>query len=157
MLELLLALGLMALLAGLVVLNTESIFRGLGERPLPDTLKLAVREARYQAAAGKDAVFLGFDAETASFVIVNQQGGSIAQLRTGYSPRDPELKVTFFKLLAARGSDIPDTSRPERREADWIAFHPDRSSTPFEVRLDWDGTTSSHTYDLFSDTEIETE
>lgn len=154
MLEMLIVLGLIAVLTGLVVANTDSMLKGLGEEPLPDVLKRAVREARYQAAKNKTVAYLSYDEEKAAFVISGANGQSIETLPTGYDPEWDSVEVDFYQILPSRGTSFT-VRRVQRELIEAVRFHPDRSSVPFEVELRMDGDLSNHRYDPFSDSEIE--
>lgn len=147
-------LGLIALIGGLIVANADSMLRGLGEEPLPDILKRAIREARYQAAYHKSVSYLSYDEEKAAFIVSGADGKPIQSFKTGYDPDRDSVEVTFFKLLPSRGTSF-NYRRIEREEVAAARFHADRSSIPFEVEIRLDGDRSVHRYDPFSDSEIE--
>lgn len=151
--ELLLTLGLMMLLGGLMVVNSEGLLSGLGERPPDEVLQLAVREARYQAALTKARVFLHFDEETVTFQIADRDNQPIASLPTGLDPKESGLKVRWFHRLPSSGA-VVQVTRPERVEVKSVSFNPDRSSLPFDVEIEWNGERSEHRYDPFSDSEL---
>ncbi len=147
-------LGLIGLLATLVVVRTEALFAGVGERPLPDLLRLAVREARYQAANLKEPVSLHWDASAAGFVVRDGQGEVVAEF-----PSDREgdgLHVAFQRVLPEEGTTVR-VRNPRYASVDSVVFHPDRTSHPFAVRLGVGSETSTHRYDPFSDAELDTE
>ncbi|MDX2110863.1 MAG: prepilin-type N-terminal cleavage/methylation domain-containing protein [Verrucomicrobiota bacterium] len=150
--EMLLTLALIALLGTIVVMNAESLFKGLGEKPVPDVLRDAVREARFQAAYTKEAAFLSYDGKEGLFLISGMQGQKLEQLATGLNGEDTDLKVKFFQILPYRGAEV--TGRYKREEVKYVPFHPDRSAMPFEAEIRLDGNTSDHRFDPFSDVEI---
>ena len=154
LLELILVLSLIVLLSGVVVISIESIFKGFDSKPLPDLLKQSVRQARYLAAANKEAAHLSFDWEKSEFLIRNERGAVLERIETGYPGEDPSIKISFYQLLPMHGYRIGGGLAPEEKEVSRVTFHPDRSSTPFSVALQYDSTTSRHRYDPFSDVEI---
>lgn len=147
-------LGLIALLTSLILVNTDSMLKGLGEEPLPDVLKRAVREARYQAAYHKSVAYLSFDEEKAAFVISGANGQPIESLKTGYDPERDSVEVAFFQILPTRGTSF-NFRRIDREKITAVRFHADRSSVPFEAEIRLDGNLSNHRFDPFSDSEIE--
>ena len=154
LLELLLVIALLGIATGLVVTNTASLLKGLEERPLPEILKLAVREARFAAAHQKVPIYLSFDRETSQFIVSDPGSVILHTLSTHDRPDDPSLEVQFFHLLPAAGTSLTSWTGPEKRPVPHVIFHPDRSSSPFEVQLTDYETTSRHRYDPFSDAEF---
>lgn len=152
LIEIVVTLAIVALVAGLMVMNIGAIIQGLGTRPLPETLHDAVQEARYQAAATKQTVFLRFDPETATFRIAGENGEELGTIDTGYDPDDRDVEVVFEQILPARG--LSGLGRQEQVEIPYVRFHPDRSSTPFVAHLRYDDESSTHRYDPFSDLEL---
>lgn len=148
--------ALIALIAGLVVVNIESLLRGLGTPPLTEQLKRAVREARYQAVATKSTVELHHDAAAAALRIHSPEGEELARFATGYAPDAPDLEVQFYRLLAAQGLRAP-LDRLEEEPVARVRFHADRSSTPFVVEITSPEGDSRHRYDPFSDVELQEE
>jgi len=153
--EVLLVLAFIAMIGGLIVTNTDALMRGLGPPPLPRTLTMAVREARYQAAAEKQPMRLSFDHDAGAFLVTSEAGEQRASIESGYGADNPRVSVTFYKLIFQRGADADVfSSERERIEVDSVRFLPDRSSTPFEVELEAEGERSTHRYDTFSDIEL---
>lgn len=152
LIEIIVTLGLVALVAGLMVLNVDSIMQGLAPRPLPDLLHKAVREARYQAASTKQTVLLRYDLDSAEFRLVGENGDELGRIETHYDPTDRGVEVAFEQVLPTRG--LNNFSRTDNASIQAVRFRPDRSSTPFLARLRYDGTSSVHHYDPFSDLEL---
>ena len=155
LIELILVLSLIVLLSGIVVISIESIFKGFDSKPLPKILKQSVRQTRFLAAANKEAAYLSFDWETSDFVIQDERGAVLERIETGYPGEDPSLHIKFFQILPLHGYRVGTGLAPEEKEVSRVAFHPDRSSTPFSVTLKYDSASSRHRYDPFSDVEIE--
>ncbi len=148
-------LGLLGLISGLVVINANAIFEGFEERPLPVILRKVVREARFLAAKNREPVFLFFDQETSEFQISNGSSNVLETISTGYPEDDPDLEIIFYKILPERGTSSFRGLSINKKTATYLAFHPDRSSTPFMVELHYDEEISLHRFDPFSDTEID--
>lgn len=147
---------LMVLISGLIIFNVESFLSGLGERPLPDILKIAVRESRFQSASIKEPVLLTFDTKTSKFLVLGERMNEIISFETGYKSDDPDVDVTFYKILPARGISAKRLNDFSRKEISHVTFHPDRSSTPFFVSLKYDNSESVHRFDPFSNAELST-
>lgn len=152
LIEILVALALIALASGLLVGNLGTLLKELGPEPLPTQLHLAIREARYQAALRKESVLLRFDAETATFLITTSQGTQIEARPTKLDPEEETLEVTFRQYLPGRGLNAD--ARQETIEIDHVRFNPDRSSTPFLAEVREGMEESTHRYDPFSDLEL---
>lgn len=152
LIELIIVIGLIALVGGLVITSVGGILSGLGERPIPEILRMAVREARYQAAYQKDTTFLRYDADSHVFRVESATGSIIATFPTGYSD-DDRIDIRFYQILPERGLRVSGLGA-NRSQLDAPRFRPDRSSTPFEVEVRIGMETTSHRFDPFSDIEI---
>ena len=155
LIEILMVLGLIALTSGLVVINANTIFGGFQDRPLPDILRKVVREARFLAAKNREPVFVSFDSENSEFLITNRENSILESISTGYPADDPDLEVILYQILPERGTSSFRGLSTDRKSVAYLVFHPDRSSTPFEVALRYGEEHSLHRYDPFSDVEIE--
>ena len=152
-LEILLALAVVAMATGFVVMRSDSIFAGIGERPLEELVQRSVREARYQAAQNKAAVFLRWNEDEASLQVLGETGNVLQTFRSGYDPSRDNVRVTFLRVVPERGTNLR-VRNPNYRETSQVVFHPDRTSEPFAVRLRIDHTESTHRFDPFSDAEL---
>ena len=146
--ELVIVIGLIALVGGLIVINAEGILRGLGSEPAERILQKAIREARFQAASIKESAFLQYDSEIGLLLVIAASGQELASypLMDSDEPEPPDL--VFEQILPATGLGSMDESETYRIPQ--VVFRPDRSSTPFQVRLT--DSTGSYTlrYDPFS-------
>jgi len=154
LIEILLVVALIGLVGGLVAINVNAIFAGLGERPLPEVFRFAVREARYIAARDKEPITLRFDAQRSAFIISDDSNAEQSVFETGYLPEENAVKVDFYQILPDVGINSGNILVSARYKISRIVFHPDRSSTPFEVELRYGVQTSTHRYDPFSDAEL---
>jgi hypothetical protein len=150
---LIIVIALVALVGGLVVVNAEAIFRGLGEEPVERILRKAVREARFQAAYLKEPTQLAFDEEEAVFVITGAGGQSLASFTTGEADAARDLEIQFEQILPEEG--LTRNARQETTEIDAVTFRPDRSSTPFQVIIDQGPRPFTLRFDPFSDIVID--
>lgn len=152
--EMMLALGIFTLIAGLVITNINTILSSLDEKSLPQILKSAVRESRYLAAIRKEPAYLGFDDEIKKFIITDIDGQILDTFDCGYKDGSHDIEVAFFQILPERGMFYHSSQEQESEQVIWIIFHPDRSSTPFYVSLDYNEEKSIHYFDPFSDLEF---
>jgi len=154
LLEILLVLALMGLLASLSVGFGSALFEGMGDERLDETLRRAVREARFQAATLGRSVTLTWDEEAGVFELTDADGKNVGRIE---SDADPDVdRVRLLRLLPGEGNEVPELDT-ERLEAQSIVFSPDRSSTPFVAVLRWAGEESEHRYDAFSNLQIKEE
>ncbi len=154
LIELMLAMGILALITGLVITNIDAIFAGQNEKTLPQLLKIAVRDARYIAAIRKEIVFLSFDEEKKEIIIINSQGNVLSSFDSGKNVNNSSHQVTFHQLLPDRGTFFSSSQKPKSEAVKRIAFDPDRSSTPFMATLVYEDIESTHQFDPFSDLEL---
>ena len=154
LIELMLAIAVLAIMSSIVVINANAILGGFDDKPLPEILKIAVREARYAAAKNKEPVYLSFDAKESRFIVTDPRHRILQTFSTGYEPDGPSIGIHFFRLLPSTGTTFSNRLGPDRQPALRVAFHPDRSSTPFEVHLKYSQQESTHRYDPFSDAEF---
>ena len=152
--EMMLALGIFALIAGLVITNIDAMLAGQNEKTLPQILKSAIRESRYLAAFRKEPAFLGFDEALKDFVITDNDGQILVSIDSGYSDEDNDVQVSFYQILPDSGIFYSSSQDQDTEQVDWIVFHPDRSSTPFIVSLAYEEVKSIHQFDPFSDLEF---
>ena len=157
LIEIMLALGLMALIAGIAVVHAGNLLEGLGERPVAQILQQSVRHARFLAASQKEAAYLRFDPDTTDFLISNDRGEIQGRIPTGYEPGDSAPSVTFYKLLPETGIGPGSAFGREHKEVHRVTFHPDRSSTPFLAVIKNGEQETTHHYDPFSDAELRPE
>lgn len=146
--EIMIVLAIMALITSLVVINTDSILQGIGDPPVEETFRKTIREARYLAGKEKDIVTLRYDAEETTFHLYDANGQALATFPTGLS--SDELTVEWFLIPPGAGLDLTPIGRQREIPLSEIHFHPDRSSTPFEVRFTQGRAQLRQVYDPFS-------
>lgn len=153
LIEILVVLALIALLGSMLVVNITSMTGGLGPRPLPEILKRAVRDARFEAASRKEVVTLHFAAELGAFVVRDAAGQAVRERETGLGPGARGVAVRFEQILPQQGTSGWNL-RDRREEINALRFAPDRSSTPFVAIVEADGRSSEHRFDPFSNLEV---
>ena len=152
--ELIIAIALVAIVMGIFVVGLPSLTKGLGEPPLPEILHKSVRDARYHAGMRKEQTRLIFDEERSLFIVLSENGEELSSRKSGYTA-DDRIEVTFEQFLPFEG--IRSRGREQRVEIPHVRFHPDHSSTPFVATIMIEGDRTEHRYDPFSDLEIEEE
>jgi hypothetical protein len=151
--ELLMTLALMALLAAAVFEPGNSIFAGLGDEPLDETLRKAVREARYQAVDTGSLTVLSWDVETGEFVIRNAMGEVLERMKSDARGENDDVK--FYRIESTQGDEIPE-GEPTLEEAASVKFDADRCATPLVAKVHYAGKDMSIRYDPFSNLKLET-
>ena len=151
LLEILIALALVAVVSGIFIVSLPSLTDGLGSRPLETILQKSVRDARFHAAVEKERVSLVFDRERSAFVVRSDDGRELASRESGYDPED-KISVRFEQFLPFEG--LRSSGEQARVEIPMVRFHPDRSSTPFVAILEVENQRTEHRFDPFSDLEI---
>ena len=144
-------LALLAMGAMIAVTNFDAISRSFNRKPVEALLKKAVYEARYQAAYTRRPVFLDFNSETKAFQIKNEKGVDLSEAIETHSEM---LEVTFFPIRPETRIESPPEYAFANNPLGRIAFHPDRSATPFVVRLDLGSTSLSLRVDPFSNAAV---
>jgi type II secretory pathway pseudopilin PulG len=149
--ELLMTIALIGLVAAAVVGPDSSMFSGIGDEPLEETLRRAVREARYQSAFTGHSATLAWDDEERVFLIRDNMGTGLACLKS-----DVKLEgdgVTFQRLNPTQGQLPSDT--PTESVVTILSFEPDRSSTPFVALVRYAGEEKRIRFDAFSNLRME--
>ncbi len=145
--EILIVLGLIALVGGLIVLNADAFLRGLGQEPVEETFRKAVREARFQAAYHKQTVSLSYEPEEAKLLVNGASGDSLATFPLEIAdPNDVGLR--FEQRLPFQG--LRSFGDAETARAPTVFFRSDRSSTPFNVVFAVERSAFTQRYDPFS-------
>jgi hypothetical protein len=152
MIEILMTLALMGLLAAAAIGPDNSIFSGLGDEPLDETLRKAVREARYQAVNTGALTILSWDAETSEFVIKNATGSVVERMKSDAKGESDEVK--FFVIAPTQGTEILE-NEPTLEEITSIKFDADRCATPFVAKMHYAGKDYMARYDPFSNLKLE--
>lgn len=147
LIELIIVIALIALVGSLVVVNAQGILRGLGEEPVERILQKAIREARFHAASLKGETFLRYDEETGRLHVHDETGSTLASFNL-QGKEDNYPGIEFEQILPAIG--LESFTDSETVGIDQIVFRPDRSSTPFQVKLKIGDASFSQRYDPFS-------
>jgi len=153
LIEILIVISLIALIGSLVVVNVDGLLRGLGDRPIDQVFRMALREARYQSSAQKSPVWVQFDDDAREFILAASAGGEINRFSYRKSEESETVDVTFFQILPQEGTNFGGAD--EVMEINRIQFNPDRSSTPFRIQYQLGSEQWTEQYDPFSDILLE--
>ena len=147
LLEIILVFALITLASGVIITNFTT-FLNFDEQVNPeDSLRSAIRSARFQAASERRITNLSYDDEAGALVI---SGGERFPLNSNFG-KEGRGEIRFYLLPSAKGmGSFPDaeTSRVETKK---LSFAPDRSSSPFAVEIDrGEGSAQRLIFDQFS-------
>lgn len=151
-LELLMAIALIGMLAVAVVGSNESMFHGIGDEPLDETLRKAVREARYQAVYNGGRAILKWDDKSRSFIIRNSIGKELKRMKS--DAKGEKDAVTFECITPIQGYELKDGD-PSTEDIDELVFDADRCATPFVADIHYAGQDYTVRYDAFSNLRLE--
>ena len=112
LIEVLLVLALVAILVGIVAGNTGAFITGSNFEPPHRVLKKAVLDAVYHASETKDASYLTYFEQNASFLVLDSSGTALAEHKV-YKKFNESLrnddsilpKVTFYAVGPLAGED----------------------------------------------------
>ena len=147
LLEIIIVFALITLASGVIITNFTA-FLNFDEKINPeDSLRSAVRSARFQAASKRSVATLTYDAETGTLVV---GGGESFQLNSNFG-REGRGEIRFYLVPPAEGlGRFPDT-KSSLMVTKKLSFAPDRSSSPFVVEIDTgEGIAARFTFDPFS-------
>jgi type II secretory pathway pseudopilin PulG len=132
LLEIILVFALIALAAGVMIANV-STFLSFDDQIAPeDTLRSAIRSARFQAASDRKVTVLRFDKETGALIIENGESFPLnADFGSGGNG-----EIRFYLVPPAEGMErFPEAAQAQQATPE-VRFAPDRSSSPFVAEID---------------------
>lgn len=152
--EVLLVLALIGLLAGLVAGSASAFITSGDFEPPSRVLKKSVLDALYFSAERKQASYLYYDDENASFVVMDSTGSNLAKhpVFKNLENLDQENRpfVKFFALGPLAGVDGGRTQYNDRSlELIRIPFH-FGCSVPFLAQIKFREKDQTHYFDPFS-------
>lgn len=147
LLEIILVFGLIALAAGVVIANFTTFLSFDDQADPEETLRAAIRSARFQAAGAREITSLRYDKESGALVV---EPGDSFPLNEDFGS-DGRAEFRFYLVPPAEGMDrFPDPAST-RLETNEVYFAPDRSSSPFVAEIDTgQGTPLRLVFDPFS-------
>lgn len=147
LLEILLVFALITLASGVIITNFTT-FLNFDEQINPeDSLRTAIRSARFQAASERSVTTLSYDDEAGALVV---SGGESFQLNSNFG-KEGRGEIRFYLLPPAEGMGRFPDAEISRLETKKLSFAPDRSSSPFAVEIDTgEGSAQRLIFDPFS-------
>lgn len=129
--EIVLVLGLMALAGSLMIANFASIADRGGKLNAEESLRAAIRQARFDAASERTIVSLSYDKESGSLAL---SSGANYPLGPEFS-ENGQNEIRFYLVPPTRGFSPYSDPELTKLEATEVLFSPDRSSSPFVVDI----------------------
>lgn len=163
LIEVLLVLALVAVLLGVVAGNAGSFFVGSNFEPPSRVLKKAVLDAVYHASESKEASYLTYYEENASFLVVDSFGNELAEHRVYKKITDDLLEdslipeVTFYAVGPLAGEDGTDTKYDKDELLLKRVFFHSGCSVPFFAEIIFRDKKEVMKFDPFSGYLLETE
>ncbi|MBT65126.1 MAG: hypothetical protein CML13_18165 [Puniceicoccaceae bacterium] len=131
LLEIILVFALIALASSVIIANFTTFLSFDDQIDPKETLRTAIRSARFQAASERIPASLSFDKESGSLIVSN---GEQFPLSPEFKNGDGEIR--FYLVPPAKGmGPFPEASRSQL-ETKEVSFAPDRSSSPFAAEID---------------------
>lgn len=150
LLEVVVALALIGMVAGLVVVNFDVAFGGMKSRPPADIFRNAVRQARYEAAYRMKKTYLGFDAEKNVFTVVDSDGEDCGEYPLNRDPSQGKFEVTFTPYRPDEDIGGQDENRLSDYPVPRLAFDPSGCGIPVKVTIKGPGEDIEMDMDPFS-------
>lgn len=134
LIEMLLAVALVAILSTMFVLNLKSLLRDGELETLEREYWRAVESARSGAVFNQKVHFIEWDAEGQRFLV--KSAGSVEEFEVDLSAMgDPEIEV-FFEEVAPENSYVLIAGElVAKREIATVGFYPDGTCSPYTVSL----------------------
>ena len=147
LLEIILVFALIALTASVMIANFTTFLNFEDSIAPEDTLRAAIRSARFQAANERRIATLRYDKETAALIVNSDQSFPL----TADFGEGGRSEIRFYLVPPANGMDRFPDAKSSQLETKQVQFAPDRSSSPFAVEIDTgQGTAERIVFDPFS-------
>jgi len=146
------AIALIGMLMVAVVGSNESMFHGIGDEPLDETLRKSVREARFKAVYTGGRATLRWDDADRAFVISDSVGRELERMKS--DAKGDKDAVVFECIAPVQGYELKD-GEPATEVIEALLFDADRCSTPFVADIHYAGEDYVVRYDSFSNLRME--
>lgn len=150
LLEVVVAIALMGLVASLVVVNFDGAFKNMGARPPEDVFRIAVRQARYEAAYRMQKTYLAFAPEKNEFTVVDANGELCGTFSLNRDPSQGQFEVTFTGILPEDNIGAKDKNDLSDYSMERLIFDPSGCGVPAKVTINGPGESVELTMDPFS-------
>ncbi|MGJ8651834.1 MAG: type II secretion system protein [Opitutaceae bacterium] len=152
LIEIIMVIGLIAFAGAMVVSNFASMADRGGKFTTEETLRAAIRQARFVAGSERMVIKLRFDDETGELLL---SSGDSFPLGEDFINRG---EIRFYMVPPAKGLSSFTDPEKTQLETDAVSFAPDRSSSPFVVEIDsGSGSPERIAFDPFSSLRRKTE
>lgn len=132
LIEIVLVIALMAVAASVVIANFAAFADRGNETSPEETLRAAIRAARFQAASERSVTTLSYDQESGALVL---SGGESFPLNADFG-KEGRGEIRFYLVPPAEGMGSFPDAKSSQLETKEVSFAPDRSSSPFAVEID---------------------
>lgn len=151
LIEVVLVVGLIALVAGMMVANIGVIAERSDSRSAEDLVRAAIRTARFDAAHSRTITALRFNKDLGQLQIRSESGTQHSiDLGEEFARRGPST-IRFYLVPASEGLTPPTDASRSQLETNTVYFAPDRSSSPFAIEIDYgSGSPERQIFDPFS-------
>lgn len=132
LIEIVLVIALMAVAASVVIANFVAFAERGNESSPEETLRSAIRAARFQAASERHITTLSYHKDSGALVI---HGGERFPLNADFG-KEGRGEIRFYLVPPAEGMGPFPDARQSTQETRELRFAPDRSSSPFVAEID---------------------
>ena len=145
--EIIIVFALITLASSVVITNFTAFLDFNETTTAEDSLRSAIRSARFQAASTRSIVTLSYDEKDGVIVV---DGGESFQLNSNFG-RESRGEIRFYLVPPTEGMGRFPDAKSKLIETKKLSFSADRSSSPFVVEIDTgEGTPKRLTFDPFS-------
>lgn len=150
LLEVVVAMAIIGMVAGLVVVNFSSAFEGFKSRPPEDVFRTAVRQARYEAALRRQKTFLSFDAEKNTFFVIAADGTPCGEYPLGRDTSQGRFEVIFTPYRPDQEMEGQENEDLSEYPIARLIFDPSGCAIPVKVQIKGPSESAEMTIDPFS-------
>lgn len=134
--EILLAVALIAMFVGAVVINVQGMFTRSEIDSVEDSFWSAVDKAKQNSVFQQRRYRLSFDEERKAFRISSGDVEELFEFDLGPLGDELPLEISFTEKMPENGSKLIGGRRISDREIEKVLFYPDGTCTPFSITID---------------------
>ena len=154
LIEMLLVIGLIALLSSMFVLRVDTLMKQSEIETLESEFWKAVAFAKQKAVYQKRPYLIHYDADVPAFVVTSGSESHPFKIDTSDFDAEAELAVVFKEALPQNGYILISGRLIMDREIEKCRFFPDGTCNPFSVEVTVGKFTSSLTIDPWTGSQI---